>query len=671
MINLVDENLTILGTIDFIDNGLIYGLLYNTNFIYPYYNIEIINDTTIQIRDFYIIKFLKIIKLKNIPKPINFKSFYQKEYIYDNYKNLIFIIKQLKETDFTDEETELLDNEYKNNENNKLIIEDLLFFYSNMDFDLNLTFEYFLDELKNIFNLVYKALNIKTNTVVTNFIYDNNFYIINDDNQPYIIKESIIYFCPLFSNRNNGDRLGNRLFNFFRTLTYIYKDIINNSIIEYIFIYSYDNNISNLLKKYIIICNKYNDILKLNKRDNIIFYNFNNINKIYQKYYYYSHDILEILLNNKLIKYNFMEFINKNIKIQKFDDTDKIKISLHYRLSDYCSGNTNNKLYEIYEKYTNVPKLLDDEKLNCFNNNYVNSDEGKKVNILSFIYYKNCIENIIKNNPDKKNFLIIIYYLKTLYDNIIIKLFIIYIKKNFTDINIEFKTEYEYYTEQLNELDLIYNSSLNDIVILSNSTFGFWMIFFKILNSYKNNTTELNTVYYGKYLYYLKDNSRAVIDEINSFLYIDKMYITKLNESKYILENSNLLHFNNNCIINNDSIYYFKCLLKDRIRIILIILYFKYKYNTNINNINEAFINSINDIEDLSLLKSKCFIFIQEWYMDFSKIHILQEPFNIIKNTDSTDIDLNYIIELVSFIDNPIDEPIKKKYYKYKINYLI
>ena len=68
-------------------------------------------------------------------------------------------------------------------------------------------------------------------------------------------------------------------------------------------------------------------------------------------------------------------------------------------------------------------------------------------NILSFDYYLKYIEKIISNNSlDQSNYTIIIYYLQTNIDNIIIKLLIKYIKLKFPNINII--TENEYYKNE-------------------------------------------------------------------------------------------------------------------------------------------------------------------------------------------------------------------------------
>jgi len=295
-------------------------------------------------------------------------------------------------------------------------------------------------------------------------------------------------------------------------------------------------------------------------------------------------------------------------------------------------------------------------------------NEGKDFYILSFLYYKKIIEKIIQNNPDKE-YLIIIYYLSSEIDDIIIKLLIKYITDCFDKINIEFVTEYEYYNEEYNELQLIYNSSLNDIVILSNSTFGYWMTFFKIIYTYEKDKV-INSIYFGKYLKYMFIDDKIKNAEMSAYLNIDQMLDSKTSEIKFI--KCDFLLFDDDCSLDNDHIYYFYCLKYDLIRILLVILYFKIIYKKNINDIVDGDEISRN----YKLLNSNCKKLIIYCYHNYNTLIEDEENKKKFKSLldmiNENEIDFNTIINNISYIDKTLEthqNDFKYKYLKYKLKY--
>ena len=429
-----------------------------------------------------------------------------------------------------------------------------------------------------------------------------------------------------------GSRLGNNLFGLFRSSINIYNFINEyKNTIEYIFNITINYNLTTILYNYIIIYDGEYPINNISKINN---YHLKNIPKIQ----YPINDLFDTLLDNnikilfnKLISKMFsnvllqQEIISENLKNNNITINKNTKIiSLHYRLSDFCAGNSDDTIFK---------NLWNDSHLYCYNSDLsipTSINEGIYFKILSFSYYIKCIEKIINNNKDNNyNYLIIIYYLKTNNDNIIIKLLIEYIKYKFSVTNIQLITEHQYYKDiKLNELDLIYHASLNDYIILSNSTFGFWMCFLKILKELESEKTTIDSIYYGKYLIYTENDK---IDH-NAFLKFDK---------------NALLKINSDCKIETEDIYYFYCLKNDIVRLLLIMLYFKYKYNVNIEDINKKTI--IYNPDDLLFIKLHCFNLIKIFYEKYNKIKEDGVSVDFTQNTRS--IDDNYINEIVNIIN--------------------
>ena len=102
-------------------------------------------------------------------------------------------------------------------------------------------------------------------------------------------------------------------------------------------------------------------------------------------------------------------------------------------------------------------------------------------------------------------------------------------------------------------LDLLYSARLNDYIIMTNSTFSYWMFFFKIL--YLSNLINSCCIYFSKHLKYLQ----------HDFLDLKKDLTSLISEK--------LISFKEECEIK--QVEYFYCLKNDIIRIFLVLLYFK------------------------------------------------------------------------------------------------
>jgi hypothetical protein len=301
-------------------------------------------------------------------------------------------------------------------------------------------------------------------------------------------------------------------------------------------------------------------------------------------------------------------------------------------------------------------------------------EDNKNFPILSFQYYKNIITKICSNNKlDKK--LIIIYYLKTTIDEIIVKLLIKYLQNAFPLLT--FITEYEYYdSTTYTELGLLYNAGMNDIVILSNSTFGYWMSFFNILKNYTDTDTKLKSVYFGRYLFYVmpSSNESEIYDVINNngYLILDKDILSKSDLKEYkhkvddeyynkILESYNenfneltkINFFDDSCIIPNNEIYYFYCYTYDMIRIFLVIFYIK-KYENS----------------DFSIIDDNCKHVIYYYYTLFDTKPPLKTPKPKQYTTTRVPIkELNEIFQVINNNTSNLDEILQKVSYDAKYSY--
>ena len=420
-------------------------------------------------------------------------------------------------------------------------------------------------------------------------------------------------------------RIGNMLFSIIHNLIYIIEEIKNKKYdkYKYIFLYFdtkifclYTNGSNKQLIEYLTLLNC--DLL-LNKLilDNIIkpiYYD-----DFYPYYIIYS--VLDIEICNKLNSYLVDLYKDLRKKEQIEDDKEYITISLHYRLSDFCA--------------TGFSK--------CYNHKQL-TYEGSNFRILSFIYYRDCLKKIFDKEKDK-NFKIIIYYLSSPLDDLFIKFFIEYLKISFDDLKekIKFITEIDYLDEltdktKIFDLSIIYSASLSNYLILSNSTFGFWMFYFKLLKLKLDDLpipVIITNVYFGNYFIYYTDSSKykmSLLHILNDqyFLWLQPDNLIKVmtttdktvNLPKYFIDDINLynqkIQFESSCIVDSA---YFICLINDIIRTTLILIYI-YLYIDNIDNE----LDLVDIIKILYCLDFKYEIGQnQQFYFDIFKFYILDQ----------------------------------------------
>jgi len=470
--------------------------------------------------------------------------------------------------------------------------------------EIRIGLSYIWDGEKCYYNKIYNYKDFKfyiykiqtgkfTKMFICNNIDINKDTTLSDIKSLLISTQEKITFVELNNDNSifqnicswTGSRLGNNLFGLFRTFKYIYVDQQKEDIL---YIFLLNRPIFSFLSKYLsdiryINIPLANINIKFIEDDSIPFILRNeddpNI-RIGGRVNWYANDILNSLLNISEYKKYFKEFINQLVKPISIKDEyyDYVKITLPYRLSDFCSNDADNKI-----------KPSDDLDIpHCFNK-HIKSEIGisgtpdSMYPILSFSYYKKCIEKILNKykNSEGKKFLIIIYYFDTNYDKLIIELFQKYILNSFPESDIKLVTEYEYYTDMTyNELDLIYAAKDNDEIILSNSTLSYWIVFFNILQNY--NGDIINNIYYGNKLnYYIDENiswKNFFGFEVNhlhnsAFLQIDQNITHSYKDDVLIYDYSKneLVVFNENNKIETPN--YFPCMPYDILRLLLIIIY--------------------------------------------------------------------------------------------------
>jgi len=528
-----------------------------------------------------------------------------------------------------------------------------------------------IQNLLNYKSHIYLFYDFKNNLDVKCYIY-------NHDHRTDYESDQLLYYFDANNNIEKADfqkfwiintgnlqsRLSDNLFILFIILLNIYSQPKYNYITHLVL---YDSNHDQIRrfndKKFTV----YSKLLKVKKWGNI-FHN-EEYNQI--KSSNYSH-IIKLLLIYPEAKKLFLEFINKHIKeVPIVPIKKKEKISIHYQLSDFCAGNTDNEIQDLYNKFKTPTPTITDSK--CFNIKST-GDDGLSLNIVSFIYYEKIIKEIIKDK-DINNFVIIIYYLKTNIDDIIIKLFIKYLILKFPGIAIT--TEYEYYEQPYNELDLLYSASLNNYIIMTNSTFSYWMFFFKIL--YLSELIDIDCIYFSKHLKYLEHTFLDLNGDLEPFI------------------SDKLISFKEECHIK--QVEYFYCLKNDIIRIFLVLLYFKLNKDLDMNELNATpdckwFIQLYKKYYEHKLLNPNTKL-VYEDIEDIESIFELYDstPIDITKDkltqifkkivdyniaTDTTDTKLTEIISLMSFnvgessMSFSVSESLssKNKYFKYKTKYL-
>jgi hypothetical protein len=456
-------------------------------------------------------------------------------------------------------------------DNIKNLLKSEYFYYKN--YILYYIYKYTFTKLRTpeFFHDIKTIFNFKTNTFVQYYIYLHDIYIINNERFIKLDRENSIFIE--FIGRI-GDRLGNNLFGIFRSITIILKNDYEKydyKKYNYIFIYiDTEKELNGFINK-LVIKQKYINSNKINS--NLLYHDRGSFLSKLMKIYAAT-DILQILLLNNQMKEIFKNVILSIIgeELTIVQPSSKKKISLHYRLSDFCSGD-----------------LDTDHNSKCISSNSSKPSEPSNniiFPILSFQYYANIINKIIENNKvdyDQSKLLIIIYYLQTNIDYIIVMLLKDYLISKFEKLEIIF--EHEYYVQTTSELALLYSAGNNDIVILSNSTFGYWMSFFNILKSYTD-TTKLTSVYFGQYLLYTNkflikrllhtDSEKEIYNLMiydNGYLMLDKDILNSPNEAIFTkLEAFD--YFDDKCVIDYIDIYYFTCYLYDMVRIFLVIYYY-------------------------------------------------------------------------------------------------
>ena len=196
-------------------------------------------------------------------------------------------------------------------------------------------------------------------------------------------------------------------------------------------------------------------------------------------------------------------------------------VGIHFRMSDYCSG-----------QITCFDKLKTSE--------FTTSNlDGTSVQfpILSFKYYETALSTLIENDKGAKKYNIIFFYRKTFIDEGIIQLYKYIIINKFVQYieRIYCEEEYINYTD-FTELSLMYTISLCDYLIISNSTFSFFVYYFKILNSNIKSTADLqsrnlSSIYVPKKMIYIRYNTalEPSIDMAPSTEIINKIKEKKVN----------------------------------------------------------------------------------------------------------------------------------------------
>jgi hypothetical protein len=570
---------------DKIDNGLEYH--------YIFYDIEIIEE------QYYIVDTYDLIekdKDNNITSILRLKEeylLYKSREIKPKYKELFEFIDKLNYS--------ILYNQY-----------------------IKKLFDNKIDEnIKPLYNFIY-YYSIKNN--ICNY-RTNNFIEIYILKLYYRLKIQLVDNIKLYKySAHIGSRIGNILFSIMRNIIYVKTKQLETD--KYIFIclddfkylrYESNKELFNYLTLYdtnkLIYIDLFTDIP-------IPFdYNTEYIGE------YYPYKIINLILLNKNIRNSIKEIFNKlyidlRKEEQKIDDESYITITIHYRLSDFCANGYNK----------------------CFNKRLVGY-EGDNYRILSFIYYCNCLEKIFnKNKEEEKKFKIIIYYYSNNLDDLFIKLFIEYLNIYFENIKekIQFITEIQYLNEltdksKIFDLSIIYTASLSKYLILSNSTFGFWMFYFRLLRlENDSDIINIDDVLFGKYLLYTKTSELFEFINNQLFLSLDTELIPEIIDQEYekykdyykdiikadiikadIKIYNSKITFDKECIVNSS---YFYCIKNDIIRMFLV-YYYIYKYITDNDKLNEL----------IELLK--CSIDYNIIYcFEFFKKNILKHDKNILKD---------------------------------------
>lgn len=382
--------------------------------------------------------------------------------------------------------------------------------------------------------------------------------------------ESKQIICAMFDKNDVGDRFGNLLIHFINFiicfLYFIQYDTEKTEDRYYIIIIddnpsgdsdsdSDSDSESELPNKHIVMLKKlgfytrkeidkklFDKFIKFKTSFNHLSKNFfkpHDINTKFVNFYMFSILGLNMMLN---IINKFIACISSDLRLDKYKSSDdKVTISVHFRMSDYCTGQ--NTCFDKIQNNINDVENLDGANI--------------RFPILGFKYYIDSLDEILRKNNGKKCRIILFYY-KTFIDEQIIKLYINIIKIRFKDFDLEIITEYEYIeSSKANEISLIFTASLSDYIIMSNSTFGYFMCYFNIVRyrRYENVYCPDKPFYASDRLFELlmfKSLCGSNIEKIKTAFikeYIPKKSNALINLYDYLNANISALNLNVNMLV--------------------------------------------------------------------------------------------------------------------------
>ena len=279
-------------------------------------------------------------------------------------------------------------------------------------------------------NEIIEDINVHNNT--SNFIYNNNQILINDDLNDFIkeknykaiknknIKDDIFYFASFI----NSCKTKKNILSIKKELCTIFKSNIENEDYYYNIIYNYFNNILELILVKEFFYNIKNiDYLSQILEGIEIYMKVNNDNffEIKNEILIVENKIMEILTNNiyytfvpkciNILK-NIIESIENSIEFErrKILNENKIKNLINSMKNNYNSINLKNKISnnnkEIKEKedIIIIEKSIDNEKSKKLNENKIKSMTNSMKNYYNAINLKN---KMLNNNELKEKEIII------------------------------------------------------------------------------------------------------------------------------------------------------------------------------------------------------------------------------------------------------------------------
>ena len=368
-------------------------------------------------------------------------------------------------------------------------------------------FEYKYNKYKNKYNkLIGGAISIEEY-----FLYDFNHDTLKNIKDIKLEESNITILDYCY-----GDRFGNVLFGLINfIICYIMKILELNNDEEYFIII--DNNNDKFDNTYKSSCDNRLDNLGCNLPEHIFeafkkkynsagkILNIKDLLPIYQ--YIYETELMLVALQNIECKKKLNKWLTTIINVEyEYIYPEHKYITMHLRMSDFCSGK--NYCYEnvieddpesyhegsyFYNRLAHI-EIKDSKSSTDYEKKYENI-KLPFFPILSYIYYENALSQILSNNPERKTYYLIIFYKKTIIDNYIVALYKILLKIKFPDLlifdeyNISEIIKETKNIKKINvpeELKIMYMASLNEYIIMSNSTFGYFMQYFARLREYSN-----------------------------------------------------------------------------------------------------------------------------------------------------------------------------------------